>query len=304
VGDTQILGKPHIVQNPISLYDLKHDGLFETKLGNVKYNNNTKRGSKSMWRDAELKTRLARAVEWLHNKTLQAHARGLVVGLSGGVDSAVVAGLCKRAFPNNSVGVILPCHSNPEDREDALLVAETVGLDVIEIDLAAAHTAIYRQVETGLAKRGEQVLGQQMSAGNLKARLRMASLYSVANSLNYLVIGTDNAPESYTGYFTKYGDGGVDLLPISSLTKTEVRAWARLLGLPEQIAGRVPTAGFWPGQTDETEMGLSYDVIDHYLLGGDVAPEARDRIETLHRQSEHKRHLPPALELPRMERLD
>lgn len=257
-----------------------------------------------MWREEDLNTRLTRAVDWLRNKTLQAHARGLVVGISGGVDSAVVAGLCQKAFPDNCLGVIMPCHSNPVDREDALVVAQTLGIKVIEVDLGSAHTAVYEQVEAGLAAHGVEATGQKMSSGNLKARLRMAALYSVANSLNYLVVGTDNAPESYTGYFTKYGDGGVDLLPISSLTKTEVRVWARMLGLPEQIAGRVPTAGFWPGQTDETEMGVTYDVIDHYLLGGEVAPEARERIESLHRQSEHKRHLPPALELPRMERLD
>ena len=256
-----------------------------------------------MWRDDELSPRLTRAVDWLRNKTLQAHAQGLVVGISGGVDSAVVAGLCKRAFPGNCLGVIMPCDSNAADRQDALIVAKTLGMKVLEVDLGSAHTAIYSQVESGLAVQSVEIVGQKMSTGNLKARLRMATLYSVANSLNYLVAGTDNAPESYTGYFTKYGDGGVDLLPINSLTKTEVRAWARLLGLPEQIAGRIPTAGFWPGQTDELEMGVAYDVIDHYLLGGEVAPEARERIESLHRQSEHKRHLPPALELPKLERL-
>ena len=160
------------------------------------------------------------------------------------------------------------------------------------------------QVEAGLLSKKFTSVGQQMSQGNLKARLRMATLYSVANALNYLVVGTDNAPESYTGYFTKYGDGGVDVLPISSLTKTEVRAWARALGLPEKIAGRVPTAGLWPGQTDEAEMGLTYDMIDRYLLGEQVPATISERIEELNQVSEHKRQLPPSFELPKPEGLD
>ena len=131
----------------------------------------------------------------------------------------------------------------------------------------------------------------------------MSTLYAVANSVNYMVIGTDNEPEYYIGYFTKYGDGGVDLLPIASLTKTEVRAWARVLGLPERLVNRVPSAGFWPGQTDEGEIGVSYDFIDRYLVGEKIPPEIQERIETLHRQSEHKRHKPPEFILPKLKRL-
>ncbi|MDI6812181.1 MAG: NAD(+) synthase [Desulfitobacteriaceae bacterium] len=257
-----------------------------------------------MWTDQEIQARVQATVEWLQERVFAAKANGLVVGISGGVDSAVVAGLCKRAFPERSLGVIMPAQSNPEDKDDAQLIARTFGLRVIEVDLGTVHTQIMSQVENGIEEAGIEPLGLRICQGNLKARLRMASLYSVANALDYLVVGTDNAPESYTGYFTKYGDGGVDLLPISSLTKTEVRVWARALGLPEKIASRVPTAGLWPGQTDETEMGLTYDRIDRYLLGEKVPDDVRERIETLHQQSEHKRHLPPSLELPRLERLD
>lgn len=198
----------------------------------------------------------------------------------------------------------MPSHSEPDDREDALWIAEGFELRPLEVNLGGAHTQVMGQVKKGLESLGRQLAAEKLAQGNLKARLRMSTLYAVANAMNYMVVGTDNAPESYTGYFTKYGDGGVDLLPISSLTKTEVRAWARMLGLPMRIASRVPTAGLWPGQTDESELGLTYDMIDRYLLGEEVSPEVKERIETLHRQSEHKRHLPPSLELPMLKGLD
>ena len=257
-----------------------------------------------MWTDIELSERIDLTVNWLREKVAEANARGVVVGISGGVDSAVVAGLCSMAFPDNTIGVIMPSQSNPEDREDALWIAEGFELRPLEVNLGGVHTQVMGQVKKGLEDQGYDLVGEKMSQGNLKARLRMSTLYAVANAMNYLVVGTDNAPESYTGYFTKYGDGGVDLLPISSLTKTEVRAWARMLGLPMRIATRVPTAGLWPGQTDESELGLTYDLIDRYLLGEEVSPEVKERIETLHRQSEHKRHLPPSLELPKLKGLD
>lgn len=229
-----------------------------------------------MWSDSELESRIQTAVEWLREQAAKAGVKGLVVGISGGVDSAVVSGLCKRAFPENSVGVIMPSHSNPVDREDALLIAETHGLKVVEVDLGEVHQGILERVRKGLNEQG-LTFEERLSQGNLKARLRMSTLYTVANALNYLVVGTDNAPESYTGYFTKYGDGGVDLLPISTLTKTEVRAWAAKLGLPDKIVNRVPTAGLWPGQTDESEMGITYDLIDRYLLGKRSLPRALEK---------------------------
>ncbi|SHI60317.1 NAD(+) synthase [Desulfosporosinus lacus] len=257
-----------------------------------------------MWTDNELSARIDQTVEWLQKKVTEAKAKGVVVGISGGVDSAVVAGLCSRAFSENCIGVVMPSHSNPDDTEDALWIAEGFEIRTIEVNLSGAHTQVMGQVKKGLESISCNLVAEKMSQGNLKARLRMSTLYAVANAMNYMVVGTDNAPESYTGYFTKYGDGGVDLLPISSLTKTEVRAWARMLGLPMRIATRVPTAGLWPGQTDESELGITYDQIDRYLLGEEVSPEVQERIESLHRQSEHKRNMPPSLELPKLKRLD
>jgi len=257
-----------------------------------------------MWTDEELTVRINQTVTWLRERVAEAKTKGLVVGISGGVDSAVVAGLCSRAFPEHCIGVIMPSQSDPDDKEDALWIAEGFEIRPIEVNLGGAHTQIMGQVKKDLESQGYKLEEEKLSQGNLKARLRMSTLYSVANALNYMVVGTDNAPESYTGYFTKYGDGGVDLLPISSLTKAEVRAWARMLGLPMRIATRVPTAGLWEGQTDEAELGLTYDQIDRYLIGEKVSSEVQERVEALHRQSDHKRHLPPSLELPKLKGLD
>ncbi len=123
----------------------------------------------------------------------------------------------------------------------------------------------------------------------------MASLYFIANSLSYLVAGTGNKSEITLGYYTKYGDGGVDVLPIGGLVKSEVRALARELGVPERIITKAPTAGLWVGQTDEAEMGFSYDTLEQYLQRGRAAVPAgvADRIEKLKQASNHKRELPP-----------
>jgi NAD+ synthase len=128
---------------------------------------------------------------------------------------------------------------------------------------------------------------------NLKPRLRMMTLYYFANRHRLLVVGTGNRSETYVGYTTKYGDSGADLMPIANLLKREVKAIAWALGIPEKVLAKPPTAGLWPGQTDENEMGLTYSQLDEYLATGRAPEEVRDRIERMHRASEHKRALPP-----------
>lgn len=229
-------------------------------------------------------------VDWLKEMVEESKTKGIVIGLSGGIDSSVVAALAKRAFPENSIGVILPCKSNPKDSEDAVALAEAIGLDYISVELTEAHQSIHDRVHQALESRSE---GRRLTDANLRARLRMSTLYTVANDLSYLVAGTDNAAELLTGYFTKYGDGGVDILPIARLLKREVFEWAKYLGVPQSIIDRKPSAGLWEGQTDEEEMGVTYDAIDDYIEGKPVSEDDKKVIERMNRVTEHKRVMPP-----------
>jgi NAD+ synthase len=238
-------------------------------------------------------------VRWLRTRLADSGARGFVIGLSGGVDSAVVAALCQQAVPTRTLGVLLPCYSHPQDEHDARLVADALKMAVVRVDLGPAYDALNEAFGHAVKGLPTQVhvpdIKQQMPGSNVKPRLRMASLYFFANSLNYLVAGTGNRSEITLGYFTKYGDGGVDLLPIGHLFKSEVRTLARELGVPAPVIEKPPTAGLWMGQTDEAEMGFTYDDLERYLKeGAPAVPETvAKRIEELRRTSEHKRALPP-----------
>ena len=244
-------------------------------------------------------TRAERIAGWLQERAASAGARGFVFGLSGGIDSAVVARLCQLAAPQRVLGVLLPCYSHPLDEEDARLVAATFGIPLARVDLGSTFDALTETLQHALKGLPTHVdvidIKQQLPEANLKPRLRMAALYFAANSLNYLVTGTGNRSELTLGYFTKYGDGGVDLLPIGGLLKSEVRQLARELGVPARVIDKPPTAGLWVGQTDEDEMGFTYDVLEQYLTQGAsaVPPAVAARIDKLRSTSEHKRALPP-----------
>lgn len=243
--------------------------------------------------------RATKIATWLHERMHAAGARGFVVGLSGGIDSAVVARLCQMAVHSHILGVLLPCYSQPQDEADARLVAKAFGIPTVRVDLAQPYDALHGSLHEAIKGLPHEVhvvdIKQQLPEANIKPRLRMTTLYFIANSLNYLVAGTGNRSEITLGYYTKYGDGGVDVLPIGGLLKSEVRALAREIGVPAPVIDKPPSAGLWIGQTDEAEMGFSYEALERYLTGGRAAvpPAVADRIESLRAASEHKRALPP-----------
>lgn len=244
----------------------------------------------------EINVKIDKTVHWLRQKVQEANSKGLIVGVSGGIDSAVVAYLIKKAFPNDSMGVIMSIKSNPNDRIDALKVINGCNIEYLDLDLTDAQGMILDKVTNSLNEKNlHKPEYQKMTDANLRARIRMSTVYTVANNLGYLVVGTDNAAEVHTGYFTKYGDGGVDLIPLANLTKREVYEWAKALGVHEDIINKSPSAGLWEGQTDEAEMGTTYDMIDKVLEGklDEVPQKDREIIGRLHRVSEHKRHTPP-----------
>ena len=228
-------------------------------------------------------------VSWIKREFSLAKAKGIVMGLSGGIDSCLVACLAKEAVGKNRLlALILPCHSLKNDLKDARFCARHLGIKTKIIDLSASYDKFIKIIPSAGA----------LARANLKPRLRMTVLYYFANKLNYLVCGTGNKSELMAGYFTKHGDGATDILPIGDLLKTEVRALARALGIPSSIIDKPPTAGLWPGQTDEGEMGLSYAELDN-ILGRienktkQVLPKEKiSKVKRMMKKSEHKRQGP------------
>ena len=229
-------------------------------------------------------------VLWIKEKTVAAGCRGVVMGMSGGLDSSVLAILCHRAFPQNMLGVIMPCYNNPEDKEHALTVAGKFSIKTEVVVLDPVFDALLKALPGDKAEPGSSGIAE----ANVKARLRMVTLYYFANQLKYIVAGAGNRSELSVGYFTKYGDGGADILPLGDLVKREVRELAGFLGIPQPIVDKPPSAGLWQGQTDEDEMGLGYEELDRYLITGEASTGARQKIESMIAASAHKR-LPPTV---------
>jgi len=242
-------------------------------------------------------------VEWIRKKVKTAGLKGAVVGLSGGIDSSVTSLLCQKAFPNNTLGLIMPCQSSPEDRVDAVKHAEKFGINYQEIDLSLTYQQLLKTAAASDPKLNlEKVINREnlsaadrktkLALANIKPKLRMTLLYFYANLNNYLVVGTDNRSELKLGYFTKYGDGGIDIAPLGNLVKLEVRGLARKMGIDRKIITKAPSAGLWDGQSDEDELGLSYRELDYYLVDGEAESETAARIEEIAAANQHKLELP------------
>lgn len=221
-------------------------------------------------------------VEWIKNSVESAGAKGVVLGISGGVDSAVVAAAAKRAFPDDVLGIIMPCHSNPKDEEDGMLLINSLGIKYKKVVLDDVY-------DTFLKAGGATGDEPRLATGNIKPRLRMTTLYYHGALNNYLVAGTGNKSEITVGYFTKYGDSGVDMLPIASFVKHEVWELAKYFNVPREIVEKAPSAGLWDNQTDEKEMGITYRELDEYILTGDAEDRVKEVVDNLNRKSQHKR---------------
>jgi len=222
--------------------------------------------------------------------------KNVIVGMSGGLDSSTVAKLCVMALGKERVlGVHMPDETTPaQDTQDARDFARELGITLREINIDEFVKLMSSKLK----------LEKRMSVANLKARIRMSILYALANENNALVVGTSNKSELLIGYFTKYGDGASDFAPIGDLYKTQVRLLAKEIGVPERIIAKAPTAGLLPGQQDEEEIGIKYEVLDRILhameLGYnvkrtaellDIDEELVRKAYEMHERSRHKRVL-------------
>ncbi|MGV2393622.1 UNVERIFIED_CONTAM: NAD(+) synthase [Campylobacter lari] len=224
-------------------------------------------------------------VDFLKEVVYSAKCQGITLGISGGIDSAVCAALAKEAFPNNTLGIIMPVDDMEKDLNDIKKLSENIDLKFITVNLNEAFETL---------KKTYQGVGSKLALNNIKPRLRMITLYTYAQQNNYLVLGTGNADEMFIGYFTKYGDGAADILPICKLLKSEVRDLARILNIPESIINKKPSAGLYEGQSDEAEFGFTYNELDNYInFNFDVLnQETIDKIKALNNNTNHKRQLP------------
>lgn len=208
-----------------------------------------------------------------------------VIGISGGVDSVLVLELCVEALgAENVYGVLLPC-GKQSDFDEAFMLVEKFKIDnyrVLDILPIVYHFAPFKD---------------DLSRGNVAARVRMTKLRQIANEIDGLVIGTTNRSEWWTGYFTKDGDGACDIEPIRGLYKTEVWQMSKLIGIPECIINKKPSANLWPGQTDEEEMDFLYSELDQYLQGDAVDPLVEEKIVKMIKGSEHKRRMAPDIDI-------
>ncbi|MFJ9849990.1 ammonia-dependent NAD(+) synthetase [Streptomyces sp. NPDC101150] len=247
---------------------------------------------------------IERRVTFLTERLTSTGLRSLVLGISGGVDSTTAGRLCQLAVERARAAghdatffaMRLP-YGVQADEKDAQLALEFIRADKeLTVDIRpASDAALAAAVDGGIAFRDAH--HQDFVQGNIKARQRMIAQYAVAGAHDGLVVGTDHAAEAVSGFFTKFGDGAADVVPLTGLTKRRVRAVAEVLGAPGELVWKVPTADLEtldPGKPDEDALGVSYDQIDDFLEGGTVDAAAFQAIVRRYRLTEHKRALPIA----------
>ena len=225
-------------------------------------------------------------VAWLKESCLNYPAEGFVIGISGGIDSAVCASLiAQTGLPVTAL--IMPSENNQQqDAKDALKLIEKLKIPYYTVPIQPVYETF---LETTKAFTNSDNDRQHIIKGNAQARFRMMYLYAYAQQNNRIVVGTDNACEWYMGYFTKFGDGAADILPLVNLKKSQVFEMGKYLEVPNNILNKAPSAGLWVGQTDEDEMGVTYQEIDKFLDGEEVSAKALEKIKFWHNRSHHKR---------------
>lgn len=239
------------------------------------------------------------AIQWIKEYVEKTGAKGIVIGNSGGKDSATVLAMATKAIGKEKiVAVSMPCYSNSNDFEDAKLVAETFGVTFLTVDLTNCYEQMEKEIELELKKIQIEKLSREASI-NVKPRLRMTTLYGIAQTLGYLVIGTGNLCEAMVGYTTKWGDSASDFNPIAKFTVEEVLQIGKYLGVPEKILKKAPNDGLG-GQTDEEKMGITYHQIAEMIQTGDTNDEiAKKEILRRFKNSKHKREAIPVYNFQR-----
>ena len=228
-------------------------------------------------------------VDWIKSYVESSGAKGVVIGNSGGKDSAVVIALCVKALgKENVLTIAMPCSSIPQDLEDAKVVADTFGVKMLTVDLSSVYENLCLEIEGTI---NSEILPEVSI--NIRPRLRMITLYTIAQQHNFLVAGTGNACEQFIGYTTKWGDNASDFNPIAEFTVGEVLEIGKSLGVPDKIINKAPNDGLGLG-SDEEKIGVTYKEIEEYITTGKTSnPSSVEKIEKMHKQTEHKRKLIP-----------
>ncbi|GAB4584185.1 ammonia-dependent NAD(+) synthetase [Nocardia sp. IFM 10818] len=252
----------------------------------------------------EPKTEVRRRIDFLKDYLRSTPAQGFVLGISGGQDSTLTGRLCQLAAEElraegvdaKFIAVRLP-YGVQADEHDAQVALRFIQPDrSIVVNVKPSADAAAEEAAYGIDELlGGETRLRDFVRGNIKARERMVLQYAVAGQLNLLVVGTDHAAEAVTGFFTKYGDGGVDITPLTGLTKRQGAALLQELGAPPSVWQKVPTADLEddrPALPDEEALGMKYSEIDDYLEGKDVTPEVAERVEMIFRKTRHKRAVP------------
>lgn len=227
----------------------------------------------------KIKKQIDNLTNWISKEITNAKKDGVVIGVSGGIDSACCLALCKQIKNIKIYPYYFYFQQNKEELKYLKDLEKSFNIKINRIDLLQSLQKIKFLIN----------IKNKLSLNNLKVRLRSICLYGIAQEKNLLVVGTSNADEIYVGYFTKFGDVSGDLAPIASLTKSNVYEISKYLKVPQSIINRIPTAGLYKGQTDEKELKVSYVEIDNYLIGKPISKTAKNRIEKLHKQTAHKR---------------